>query len=204
MLHLDVDLLQPATTTGLPKIDAMARRRTVENPATRDCTFCQSCGRRAGPECLCRVTWSYYFTPNRVIAVLAPIAAATGAAIVKYTREVRHETFHVLCPDCLRAARRERFGGHVLRFIGLFLAILGFGLSAAAAAWWPIAEAPDRALIRTWVAVPVGGWLLGMWLAYIGRRMEVPAALRPLAHRPFHAHALKLVGRPATAAGGNR
>src|SRR4051812_28844800 len=83
---------------GRSSIDAIAQQRAAENPPNRDCSGCQGCRSTAKPDDLWRATWTYFFVPNRVLAVLIPIATATGLAFFhNYTRRVSHQTYHVIC-----------------------------------------------------------------------------------------------------------
>jgi hypothetical protein len=189
--HLQVEI------SGRPKIDNLATQRASENPPNRDCV-CQSCGTGTAADDLWRMTWSYFFVPNRAIAVLVPIAAAMGAAFVhNYTREVRHNTYHILCPGCAAEARRRRMLGAVLEFIGLFLAICGFALTVGGACWWSIANSHDRRLVQTWIAIPIGAFVLGVVVRQVGLVNGVPAIAKPLLRRPFCATSFKHVGGPA-------
>src|SRR5260221_1518941 len=116
----------PVERSGRRRIDALALRRAAEHPADRECSVCQSCGAGATTDDVWRVRWTYYFIPNRAMAVLAPLMAVTGAGFVHdYTEQVHHFTHHVICPGCAGAARRGRLLGGLLRFVGLFVGICG-------------------------------------------------------------------------------
>ena len=72
-----------------------------------------------------------------------------------------------------------------MRFIGLFIGILGLGLTAAGVSWWFIGSLRDRQIISTWIAVPAGALVLGMVLARFGTVLAIPQAARQLLRRPF-------------------
>jgi hypothetical protein len=179
---------QQVAPSGRPEIDALAAQRVVANPETRECASCQQCGALASRADLWRVTWSYYYEPSGVWSLALVVGMLTGAMHVHgHFREVRHHTYHVICTACGRAIRRGRVIAVMLRFVGLFIAICALAVSAAGIAWWFIAGAHDRNLIKTWIAVPLGALVAGLVVVRIGKSMSVPSAIRPLLHRPFHA-----------------
>jgi hypothetical protein len=180
--------------SGNQKIGAIITERVRNNSADRNSTSCQSCGAGTTRADLNQITWSYYFVPNRALAVLVPIVTAVGAAFVdNYTREVRHETYHVLCANCAREARRDRRIGFLLRFLGLFVGILGLAATMAMVAWWFIADAHDRAMLQDWIPLSVTALVLGAVLGHLALRFSVPKSIRFLRCRPFHATSFKRV-----------
>ncbi|HEX3359274.1 MAG TPA: hypothetical protein VHS31_20010 [Tepidisphaeraceae bacterium] len=191
ILHQMIEVEQ----SGREAVDALAAQRAAENPLTRDCAVCQSCGRSASSADLWSATWSYYYFPNRAVGALITLAAATGIAFVHhYMRQARHQTYHVICNRCSSSVRRNRIIGGLLRFVGLFIAICGLGMSLAGICWWAIANAHDRQMIQTWIAVPVGGLVLGSVLAHLATGVGTPSMLRPIQQRPFILTSFKHVG----------
>jgi hypothetical protein len=178
--------------SGRSSIDAIALKRSAEHPPDRDCAVCDVCRGAAKPGHLWRASWTYFFVPNRVLAVLIPIATATGLAFFhNYTRRVTHRTYHVICPVCASRVRRDRVAGFLLRFVGLSIGLCGLGLTLAGLCWWFIANAHDRAMIQTWIAIPLVMLVLGSLIAGFGSKVSVPAAIRSMRRRPFNLTSFK-------------
>jgi hypothetical protein len=155
---------------------------------------------RGGAGDVWRVQWACSFTPNKVIGVLAVIAAFTGAALVQYTRTVFHYTHHVICADCARRVRVGRVISFGISYVGLFLSLSGLGLGLALGAWWYLASnAHDRALAQTWIPFPVIALVAGIALVRPAIRFSLPAALRPLIQYPFRCTTLSQSGNVSPA-----
>jgi hypothetical protein len=187
--------------SGRTSIDTIASQRAAENPPDRDRNVCDACRGTGGPNDLWRATWTYFFVPNRALEILIPVATAMGLAFFhNYTRRVNHRTYHVICGGCASTIRRDRVLGFLLRFVGLFAGLCGLALTLAAACWWFIANAHDRQMILTWIAVPVVMLLLGGWVAGLGSRLTVPRVIRSMRRRPFHLTSMTKVGNGARTA----
>ena len=134
---------------------------------------------------MCR--WVYYFSRLGLVSLLATL---TGKALLS-TAKVPHATFHWLCDSCARRAKSSRLRAGILRFLGLFVGLLGLlAAMAAAAALFLLPLSPgDRATVWTWAWVPVAALVLGAALTFVSA-LPLPGVLGELDRRPFFLEAL--------------
>ena len=174
---------QQYVSSGHANLDAIADRRREEYPPVLSPAPCHGCAGPTGPGDFRVARWAYYFSKLPLLTVLSGLGGKGFVA----TAAVPHATYHWLCTSCSGRARSQRAKAGVLRFLGLFLALVGLiGVLAGLAALFavPLSQR-DTATVWAWSWVPPLLLAVGVLLALWARRFKLPGALGGLQVRPF-------------------
>jgi hypothetical protein len=173
---------------GKPAFDSIAAERRAKFAPVLTPAACHGCAQPTTPADFWVCRWVYYFSRLGLVSVLAAFVGKGFAS----TAKVPHATYHWLCAECARAAKAQRLKAGVVRFLGLFIAILGvIGLMCVLAALFAVPLAPrDRAFVRAWSWAPAAALVVGVLRTLLARRFRLPGALGELDRRPFVLEAL--------------
>jgi hypothetical protein len=174
---------QPYVASGNPAIDAIAAERRQKYAPVLTPQACACCSKAVTAKDFWVCRWVYFFSKFSLASLLATVV---GKVFIS-TAKVPHATYHWLCADCVRAAKSARFKSGLVRFVGLFAALLGLiGVMIVLAALFAVSLSQrDRALVSSWSWVPVVLLVLGVTLTLLARAVRLPGLLGELDRPPF-------------------